>query len=104
MGSAIAGNADFNHDGLKDMIIGAPLYDGANTNEGRATVYHGKPGSMETTAFRIFEGNCDNCVFGTSIATGDVNEDGYGDAVIGRPGRSNGHNNEGSFHVFLGVW
>ena len=35
---------DVNGDGYADVIVGAPLYDNGETNEGRAYVYFGNDG------------------------------------------------------------
>jgi hypothetical protein len=41
MGSAVAGAGDTNGDGLSEILIGASLYDGGQTDEGRALLFSG---------------------------------------------------------------
>jgi len=46
-GSSVAGNADFNRDGLPDVIVGAPSYDvGVQTNRGRIEVCTAATGAL----------------------------------------------------------
>jgi hypothetical protein len=43
-GNAVATAGDVNGDGYSDVIVGAPLYDNGETDEGRASVYYGNEG------------------------------------------------------------
>jgi hypothetical protein len=49
-----------------------------------------------------FEGDQAGARLGASLATADVNGDGFGDLVVGAPGASAGLPGEGRVHVFLG--
>jgi len=83
--SASAG--DVNGDGYADLIVGAPDYDGGQTNEGRAHVFLGGASGLATTPAWTAEGNLDGIEFGVSVASaGDVNGDGYSDVIVGASG------------------
>ncbi len=72
---------DLDHDGYADIAVGAP---GAANSHGRVFVYRGSaqgivPGTHETlSGSNVVNGN-----FGSALAGGDVNLDGYGDLVVG---------------------
>ncbi|MCE9501561.1 MAG: FG-GAP repeat protein, partial [Leptospira sp.] len=86
-GRSIA-SADINGDGFADVIAGAPAY---NTNQGRTYVFHSagttrianvdlsSGGSANTT----FTGQASGNQFGSSVALGDVNGDGFADVIVG---------------------
>jgi len=46
---SVATAGDVNGDGYADVIVGAPLYDGGQKDEGRAYVYHGSAGGLGLT-------------------------------------------------------
>ncbi|MFO0981700.1 MAG: integrin alpha [Planctomycetota bacterium] len=93
-GLSVAGAGDVNADGYADLIVGAPGYDAAGTNSGRAYVYSGKTGG---TLYR-FEAGGSFDHFGQSVAgAGDVNADGHDDVVVGAPQEGNG-----TVHVYSG--
>jgi hypothetical protein len=103
MGTSVACAGDVNGDGYDDVIVGAPLYDNGQSDEGRAFVYHGGPGGITTTPAWIGESNQAQANFGWSVAgAGDVNGDGYGDVIIGAYRYSNGQDSEGRAFVYLG--
>ncbi len=101
LGSAVASGGDINGDGYSDFILGAPGYDGGQTDEGRIAVYYGE--RDDTSIPYYFESNQDGALFGTSLApAGDVNGDGYSDIIIGAPSYTNGQTSEGRAFVYLG--
>ncbi len=105
-GNSVASAGDVNGDGYSDVIIGAQGYDdGANTDEGRAYVYHGSAAGLSTTPNNTQDdANQANANFGYSVATaGDVNADGYSDVIIGASSYDDGANaDEGRAFVYHG--
>ena len=95
----VAGAGDVNGDGLADVMIGAPLFDNGQTNEGRIFVYHGKKNDLpDTIANATREPDYENALFGSSLTSADLNGDGYDDIIIGMPG----YNNKGFIYIYYG--
>ncbi len=107
MGYTIAGAGDVNHDGFDDVIVGAPLYDNGQTDEGAAFVYLGGPNGIASggpaAASARLESNQAGATFGVSVASaGDVNHDGFDDVIVGAEYYDSGQTDEGAAFVFLG--
>ncbi len=102
-GFSVATAGDVNGDGYSDIIVGAPLYDGLLTDQGRAYVYYGSATGPSGTEDRILEISQSGAYFGYAVSTaGDVNGDGYADVIVGAPFYGNGQNWEGASFVFYG--
>jgi len=105
-GVAVSCAGDVNGDGYSDVIIGAYLYDdGANTDEGRAFIYHGSSTGLSATPNNTQDdSNQAYANFGISVSTaGDVNGDGYSDVIIGASQYDDGANvNEGRAYIYYG--
>jgi hypothetical protein len=102
-GWSVASAGDVNGDGYSDCLVGANRYTNGQTNEGTAFLYLGSAVGLDSVAAWRFEGNQTGAQLGTSVASaGDVNGDGYSDAVVGAPGASNGQSGEGRIYLFLG--
>src|SRR6185503_1193218 len=83
-GSAVSGAGDINGDGFGDVVVGAPYWDGAVGQEGRAYLYLGNAtGLAAAPAWTADPTDQANAFFGNRIATaGDVNGDGYSDVMV----------------------
>ncbi len=102
-GSSVSVAGDLNGDGYSDVIIGAPYYTNGQTNEGCVYVFHGSAGGLSTSPDWITESDAPGVVFGASVSVaGDVNGDGYSDAIIGAPYYDNGEPDEGVAFVYHG--
>ncbi|MFQ5701076.1 MAG: Ig-like domain-containing protein [Acidobacteriota bacterium] len=88
-GAAVASDGDVNGDGFSDILIGAPMADGAAPASGEAVLILGQPGLVAgSPATRIrFVGASTGDEVGRAVAfMGDVTGDGIGDFLIGAPG------------------
>lgn len=98
MGEWVNTAGDVNGDGYSDMIVGAPSLSG-----GRAFIYHGGTYNVSTTPAMTRASGLANAQLGTSVANaGDINGDGYSDAIVGAPGAANGQAGEGLAYVHYG--
>jgi len=112
-GESVASAGNVNGDAFGDVIIGAPLYDNGETNEGAVFVYLGSSTGLTTTvnpgagpspvADWSAESNQALAQFGVSVASaGNVNGDAFGDVIIGADNYDNGESGEGAAFVYLG--
>lgn len=87
LGSTVGTAGDVNGDGFSDVIIAAPGYD---NETGKVYAYHGSAAGLPETATWSASGEDAGDLFGWSAdAAGDINDDGYGDLVVGAYGRDN---------------
>lgn len=95
---------DVDHDGDDDLIVGEPLYPSAEVSSGRALLYLSNGGVYATSPAWTAEGSSGSR-FGMALdLRGDVNNDGFRDAVVGAPYSSFGDaaHEAGATYVFLG--
>ena len=103
LGRSVSTAGDVNGDGYSDIIVGAPLYDNGQTNEGAVYVFHGSATGIVTTPAVILESGLADANFGIAVAcAGDINGDGYSDIVAGANRLSAGQANEGAAIVYKG--
>ena len=86
-------SGDFNGDGFDDLAVGSPGDEiGGFDNAGMVTVAYGSATGLENQ--QVFHQNTPGIggvasageLFGSSLATGDINADGFDDLIIGVPG------------------
>ena len=101
MGASAAGLGDTNGDGYGDLIVGAPTTNTGGVEGGAAWIYYGSSTGVDNSV-TYFKNDNGYVHFGESVAAaGDVNGDGYNDAVIGLPGH--GLSKQGSVAIYLGA-
>ena len=102
LGRTIA-SGDFNGDGYADLVAGAP-----NNPVGYIAIVYGSSSlpsatTLSTSNADIITGNGSTDFFGVSLATGDMNGDGYDDLAIGATGdTTGGAANSGAVYLIYG--
>jgi hypothetical protein len=101
--NAVGTAGDVNGDGFSDLVFGAGGYDNGEEDEGEVFVYHGSalpPGTSFSYSYGSFQADA---WFGISVASaGDVDGDGFSDAIAGAPNYDNGETDEGRVYVLTG--
>ncbi len=83
-GAAVAGLGSGNGDVYADVLVGAPMEDGDQGEDGVVRGFLGHAGGLLTTASWTFEGARPGAECGSALAgAGDVDGDGLADALIG---------------------
>lgn len=99
MGECVSTAGDLNGDGFSDFVVGAFKYGFG----GGAAVYMGGTYSMRLAPTIIGTGGAIGVSMGAAVGNaGDVNGDGYADALVGIPDGSNGQAGEGLVELRLG--
>ncbi|QNE75440.1 hypothetical protein F0344_13160 [Streptomyces finlayi] len=105
--NSVVPTADFNRDGISDLVVGLPKVSG---NAGRVTVVPGSQNGPDAASKRIIDqgspgvpgGNESYDYFGYSNAWGDLNGDGHADLVIGAPGEDISQSDNGTVVAMYG--
>ncbi len=101
-GYSVSGMADFDGDGYDDVLVGAPRDNDAGFEGGAVYVYYGSEGGIDIPRQQKLTGSVGDewDMLGYSVsATGDINGDGYDDAIIGAWGDNT---YSGSAYVYYG--
>ena len=102
-GYSVGAAGDVNGDGYADVVVGAPLYDNGQSDEGRAFVYLGSATGLQTAVAWTAESNQSVAELGSSVATaGDVNGDGFADVLCGAHLYNNAQPDVGRVYLYEG--
>ena len=83
-GLALAANGDINGDGYHDVVIGVPNHNSEPGPKcGEVLVYLGGAGGLGFPASWLASGLTPYTYFGSSLAMGDFDSDGYSDVAVG---------------------
>lgn len=94
---SLARSGDASGDGIDDLLVGTPFFNGVAADSGYAAVIDNATG----LGISLFLGNSGGDSFGWSVApAGDVNGDGWPDYVIGAHGENGGGDWDGGVWVY----
>ncbi len=103
LGSSVSSAGDVNGDGYSDVLIGVPDYDYGQTDEGLVYAFYGSATGLEYTVGWSAQSDQASALFGISVSSaGDVNGDGYSDAIVGASAFDNGLVDEGAAFLYMG--
>ncbi|MFF4257569.1 hypothetical protein ACFY1L_40920 [Streptomyces sp. NPDC001663] len=104
---------DFNGDGRADLAIGAPAATvGGKAKAGAVSVVYGTASGLNSTKHTLITQNSAGIpgtaetddAFGSSLASADLDRDGYADLVVGAPGEDvDGDTNDGTIVIVWGA-
>lgn len=94
------GSGDINRDGFTDIIVSAPLVtNDLKSERGLIAIFPGSGNGVTNANYTLVYGPSAGTKLGSSLATADVNGDGFMDIIAGAGLSSGG---EGSFYVWHG--
>lgn len=99
LGHSVALAGDVDHDGTDDLIVGAHGWNQNGNGAGGAFFYSGATGQK---LFTFSGDNAFDDMGRSAAAAGDVNGDGFPDAIVGIPGDDNLGADAGAARVFSG--
>jgi len=102
LGLSVANAGEVNGDYFGDIIVGAPRNTVFGLDAGRAYIYYGAA-LMNNIPDVILTGLAPQTLFGNSVSSaGDLNQDGFGDVIVGAPFGTLPANANGKAYIFYG--
>ncbi|MBI3018432.1 MAG: FG-GAP repeat protein [Deltaproteobacteria bacterium] len=107
-GISVSGAGDVNKDGIDDILVGASLDDDGGSASGVAFIFYGSASlasSIDGSAANVkLIGEDASDRFGNSVSgAGDVNNDGFADAIVGAHLDDDGGADAGAAYIFYGA-
>ena len=99
LGAAVTGAGDFDDDGYSDVAVGLP---GHSSGSGEVLVYAGSATGLSTLPVATIPDAVSGENLGASLATGDIDGNGYSDLMIGVPNHLVAEYGEGRVDISLG--
>ncbi|SDH39378.1 FG-GAP repeat-containing protein [Dyadobacter soli] len=104
LGTALASAGDVNGDSFSDIIIGAPHYDKAYSDQGLAQIHLGSANGVNPNPSIALTGQQMEEEFGRAVAcAGDVQGDGYADVMIAAKTQGKSLPNQGVVMLYSGI-
>ena len=109
-GQVLSVLSDFNGDGISDLAIGVPFENFGATDGGGVNVIYGSAAGLSAVGNEFWSQDSAGIVgvaetgdrFGSALAAGDFNGDGFADLAIGVPFEDSGATNDGGVNVIYG--
>jgi uncharacterized repeat protein (TIGR01451 family) len=99
-GFNVAGAGDVNADGYADIMVAQDYYNDPVSRAGAVYIYHGGAQEMQSAPAWTATGESNGTFFGKVAPAGDVNGDGFSDAIVGSYGYMT---NTGRAYLYLGA-
>lgn len=101
-GFSVGTAGDVDSDGYDDVVVSTNVWDGQETDEGRAYVYLGSVAGLQASPTTLDPTDQPTAFFGISIGTaGDINSDGYDDVVVGAFAWDGEQDGEGRVYLYM---
>ena len=103
-GFAVAGGADFDGDGLHDLLVGAPSWVAGSSSEGTAFLYSGGADLKTLSNLTLSHSAVSdpNARYAAAVGFDDYDGDGFDDLVIGAPNFDQSNSDQGVVFIVDG--
>ena len=101
-GISAAALGDLDGDGYDDLLVGAPGYSNGLFGDGAAFLFRGGAAAPAFTGWKAWIPQAGSRFGAVVAAAGDVNQDGWPDALVGAPNYTGDHLDEGALFLYYG--